>query len=647
MNVLTTARNTTTGTGWHLRLTDEILEPLFVALTLVGLLAGIVAGQLGVAPGVITGIAVATYFVGGFYAVRTIFAAAKEWRIEVDLLMVVAALGAAYVGHWEEGAMLLFLFALSNMLQNYAMGRTRQAIAKLLQLRPDTVTVRQEGSIVEVPVDAVQVGDVVLLRPGDRVALDGTVTAGSGNFDESSLTGESLPVHKAVGAAVLAGTLNQTGALEVRVTKPASESTLSRIVAMVSDAQDSRASTQSFLERAEQWYAIGVLATVTAFILLVPVFFDVTFADNFYRGMVLLTVASPCALVISIPAALLSAIASGARNGVLFKGGTYVEALATTRVVAFDKTGTLTTGRPTVTDVVGYRGTDEATLLATVAQAEQPSEHPIAYAILSYSAAQGVTIGEPDSFTAVTGMGVQALTDGMTTLVGSPRLMATNGLEMPAALQDEYDRLNAAGRGTVLVVWREGQWLGLIAVADEERADAADQIAALRRNGVERIVMLTGDNQRVAQALAARLGIDEVHAELLPEDKLRLVHELRERHGQIVMVGDGVNDAPALAAADVGVAMGGAGTDVALETADVVLMGEDLHVLSYAFNLSRRARRIVWQNISFALAVMVVLVVLTLTVGLALPLGVVGHEGSTILVVLNGLRLLLPFKQSV
>ncbi len=630
--------------SWHLRLTDTTLEPLFVALTLLGLIAGAMLEHAGAAAPLVLAVHVATYVFGGFYAVRTIIEATLEKTIEVDLLMVLAALGAAYIGAWTEGATLLFLFSLSNVLQNYAMNRTRQAISALLELRPDTVLLRREGALVETHLDEVQVGDVFVLRPGDRVALDGIVLSGSGAFDESTITGEALPVQKQPGDLVLAGTLNQTGAMDVQVTKLAADSTLARIIGMVSEAQEGKAHTQSFLDRAEKYYAMGVIGAVGLYLLLLPLVFAVPFDESFYRGMVLLTVASPCALVISVPAALLSAIAGAARGGVLFKGGAHLETLSNVRVIAFDKTGTLTYGKPQVADVVPAAGVSEADLLTAVARTEMNSEHPIARAVLAHTTAQGITPLEPESFAAVTGMGVRATWDGVETLVGSPRLMEYAGITVAPEVQAAMDAMLADGRGTVLLVYRGGQWLGLVSVMDKERPDAVQRIAELRQMGIEKIVMLTGDNRQVAAAMARRLGIDEVHAELMPEDKLWLVQQLDQQYGRVAMVGDGVNDAPALAAAHVGIAMGAAGTDVALETADIVLMRDDLGALVQAVHTSRRARRIVWQNIIFALAVVVVLVTLTLTVGIPLPVGVLGHEGSTILVVLNGLRLLLPSK---
>lgn len=625
---------------WSFTLRDEHIAQLFVILTLLGILLGIMLERSAADPALLLFVRISTYIFGGFYAVRTIIASLRTWTIEVDLLMVLAAIGAAYVDAWTEGAILLFLFSLSNVLQSYAMSRTRQAISALLKLRPDSVTVRRGEELMELTVDQVVVGDVLLLRPGDRVPLDGRILRGTASIDESALTGESMPVQKGEGDSLLAGTLNQSGALDLLVTKLASESTLARIITMVSEAQARKARTQSFLDRFEQWYAMSVIGAVALFIVIGPGLFAIPFADNFYTGMVLLTVASPCALVISVPAALLSAIANGARRGVLFKGGAHLEELSRIKVIAFDKTGTLTYGRPEVSDLVPYAGASVEELLATVVRAESQSEHPIARAIMTYAESHGLHVAEPERFTAVTGMGVRATWDGEESLVGAPRLFRHLNIEIPADLLEEANNLADQGRGTVLFVWRGSRWLGLVTVMDRERENAAAQIQALREAGIERIVMLTGDNPRVAEALARRVGVDEVHAGLLPEDKLRIVSELGRTYGPTAMVGDGVNDAPALAAATSGIAMGAAGTDAALETADIVLMRDDLGAIAYAVGLSKRTQRIIWQNISFALAVVVILVITTVTIGVPLPLGVVGHEGSTILVVLNGLRLL-------
>lgn len=619
---------------------DEFLEPLFVVLTLIGIVLGELLPGLNAPPMLHLSVHLATYFFGGYYAVLAIIEALKEKTIEVDLLMVLAALGAAYLNSWAEGGVLLFLFSLSNVLQNYAMDRTRHAISSLLELRPDVVTIRRGDQLVEIDPEDAQVGDIMAIRPGERLALDGVIARGSGNFDESTLTGESLPVRKGVGATVLAGALNQSGALDVRVTKRAHESTLARVIDMVSAAQERKANTQRFLDRFEQYYAMGVIGVVALFIIFVPMLFQVDWADNFYRGMVLLTVASPCALVISVPAALLSAIANAARHGVLFKGGAYLEDLSKVDAVAFDKTGTLTFGKPDLADVLPQPGISREELLEALIRAEMMSEHPIARAIVRHAEEQELEHAEPDHFEAITGRGIRATWDGEDTLIGSQRLMEEAGLTVPADMLKQLEELHSTGRSTAMLVNRGGRWLGIATVMDRERPDAAQKIAALREAGIKHIVMLTGDAASIAEPMAKRLGIDEVHAGLLPEDKLRLIEDARKRYGNVAMVGDGVNDAPALATATVGIAMGAAGTDAALESADLVLMKDDLGAIAYALKLSRRTQRIVWQNIIFALSVAATLVVLTLTIGVPLPMGVVGHEGSTIIVVLNGLRLL-------
>jgi Cd2+/Zn2+-exporting ATPase len=626
--------------SWRPRLDDAFLEPLFVVLTLIGIALGELLARSHVAPSVLLTVHLLTYAFGGYYALRAIIEALRQREIEVDLLMVLAALGAAYLNAWTEGAILLFLFSLSNVLQHYAMDRTRQAISSLLELRPDTVPVRRGDELVEVEPERIQAGEVIVLRPGDRVALDGVIVRGSGNFDESSITGESLPVRKDAGAQVLAGTLNQSGLLDVRVTRTAGESTLARVIAMVSAAQERKARTQRFLDKFEQYYATGVIGAVALFILLVPSLFGWGWTHSFYTGMVLLTVASPCALVISVPAALLSAIANAARRGVLFKGGAHLEDLSSVRVVAFDKTGTLTYGKPEVTDIIPQPGVSAEELMHVLVRAEQPSEHPIARALIQYARQHAIEVDEPATFEALVGMGIRADWDGDMTLVGTPRLMEQYGLTVPADLQAALDTAAQQGRRTALLVYRGGRYLGLVTVMDRERPDAAERIAALRNAGIEQIVMLTGDNAQIAEPMAHRLGIDKVYAGLMPEDKLRIIEELRNTMGAVAMVGDGINDAPALATATVGIAMGGAGTDAALESADLVLMRDDLSAIADAVRLSKRTQRIVWQNVGFALFVVAVLVTLTLTIGVPLTLGVVGHEGSTIIVVLNGLRLL-------
>ncbi len=566
----------------------------------------------------------------------------KEHRLNVDLLMILAALGAAFIGQPAEGATLLFLFSLSNTLQSYAMDRSRKAIEKLLDLRPPTATVRRGSRLVVLPVEQLLLGDVVIVRPGERFPIDGEIIEGQSTADQASITGESLPVPKKPGDTVFAGTVNGQGALEVRVTRLADDTTLAKIVHLVEEAQANKADTQTRLDTFEQVYAIFILAGA-ALLIAIPLALGHDFRASFYRAMTWLVVASPCALVISTPASILSAIANGARQGILFKGGIHMERTAELQVVAFDKTGTLTRGEPVLTDLLPWGDTAPESLLRLAAAAESRSEHPLAASIVQEAERRGLAYPAANAFQAITGQGVEASVEGKSVWLGNERMFAERRVALPQALREQVKALEEAGK-TVIIAYTQdeagGRFLGLLAVADTLRPNAAEIVAALKRLGIRHTVMLTGDNARVAAAIAAQTGVDEYHAELLPEDKVRVLHELRRKYGPTAMVGDGVNDAPALASADVGIAMGGAGTDVALETADVVLMADDLTHLPYAIGLARRARRVVWQNLAFALGVIILLVVTTFGADLPLPLGVVGHEGSTVIVVLNGLRLL-------
>jgi Cd2+/Zn2+-exporting ATPase len=519
------------------------------------------------------------------------------------------------------------------------MGRSRQAIEKLLDLRPAVASVRRGSRLVNLPVEQLVLGDLVLVRPGERFPIDGQVVSGDSDVDQSTITGESMPVHKQVDDAVFAGTVNGHGALEVQVTHLAHDSTLAKIVQMVEKAQSSKAKTQRMLDDFEQVYAVLVLAGAGLLIAVPYLLLGQPFYSTFYRAMTWLVVASPCALVISTPASILSAIANGARRGVLFKGGVHLEQTANLRVIAFDKTGTLTHGTPSLTAAVPWGDHGEEELLRLAASAESRSEHPLARAIVEAAEERGLQVPPAFNFKSVPGQGIEVLVEDSKVRIGNERFFTERDTAIPKELLAHAHRLEEDGQ-TAILVQRDRRWLGLLAVADTLRPDAATIVAALKRLGIAHVVMLTGDNERVAAEIASRVGVDEFYAGLLPQDKVRLLQNLRRKYGSIAMVGDGVNDAPALATADVGIAMGGAGTDVALETADVVLMADDLAQLPHTIGLARRARRTVWQNLAFALGVIVVLVAMALGANLPLPIGVVGHEGSTVLVVLNGLRLL-------
>ncbi|QSG05463.1 heavy metal translocating P-type ATPase [Halapricum desulfuricans] len=626
-------------------------EAVFVGLTLVGMVTGLLTGWFDGPPLLMwSGYGVA-YVFGGWYGLEGAIETLRHLAVDIDLLMIVAALGALSIGAPFEGAMLLFLFSLSNTLQHYAIGRSRRAIKSLVEMRPDNAQVLRDGKEVTVPIDDVAVGDVFVVRPGDRIPLDGVVTSGEGTVDQASLTGESVPVSKGPGDEVFGGTINESGSLEIEVARQAHESAINRLITMVEEAQSEKAPTQRLIDRLEQPYVLGVFALTIAAIA-IPLALGSKFTGTFYRAMTLMVAASPCAVIISTPAAVLSAIASGGRQGVLFKGGEHVETAARIDAVAFDKTGTLTRGDTQLTDVFVRDGTGDETLtedelLSIVAAVQARSEHHLARATVRAADARSLDIPDAERFQSVAGKGVRADVDGHTTHIGNRSYFQTVlGDAAIDGLEPGLDRLETVaedGKTGVLVAReRHGDVsvLGVLAFTDTVRPDAAGMIADLRSLGVEHIVMLTGDNERVAQRIADEVGIDEVQAELLPEEKVATIEGLVERHENVAMVGDGVNDAPALATATLGIAMGGAGTDVALDTADVVLMGDDLSKIPYVLGLGRRTRRTLTINLAIAFGAIGLMVGTILLRGIPLPLAVVGHEGSTVIVSLNGLRLL-------
>jgi len=580
-----------------------------------------------------------SYLSGGYYGVKEGIEELKRAKPSVDLLMILAALGAAAIDQWMEGAILLFLFSLSNALQEFALDKSNRAIESLMNMRPDVARVRQsDGSEKEIPIEEVQVGDILIVRPGERFAVDGKVLEGSTAADQSAITGESIPVDKTIGDEIFGGTMNTLGAVAVTVTRGSQESTLSRIVELVQKARAGKAKTQRLLDDFEPMYAGGVIL-ITIFLILIPWYFELApFEDVFYRAMTILVVASPCALVISTPATILSAIAHAARKGVLFKGGAYLEQAASIKYIAMDKTGTITRGQPEVVELVPAQGVSEADLLEHAANAEKLSEHPLAKAVVRAAFSRSIDLKNPVKLQSVTGKGVIVDMEHHIIRVGSRKLMADAGIVWPEELLTQAERLETEGK-TVIFAAKDQSALGLIAVADIIKAEAVQAIQQLHTIGIEKILMLTGDSHRVATSVAHQVGIDDVRAELLPGDKEKIIRELAS-HYPTAMVGDGVNDAPALASGNIGIAMGGAGSDVALETADVVLMSDDLNRLPWMINLARRARTVVWQNIAFSMAVIVVLVISVFTIDLPLPIGVIGHEGSTLIVVANGLRLL-------
>ena len=641
-------------------LSKDRLEIIFVVLTLIGLLGGLIASWTSTSPTIVWSFYGMAYAFGGWFGIRAGLEALRQWTVDIDLLMILAALGALAVGAPFEGAMLLFLFSLSNVLQHYAIGRSRRAIEALMKLRPDEALIRRGTQTVLVPVEDVALGDIFVVKPGGRLPLDGVVAHGTSAVDQSSLTGESIPIEKEEGDDVFGGTINGAGSLEVRVTRLARESAIARLIEMVEEAQSEKAELQRFVDRYEQPYALGVIA-MTMLAIVVPLFFmGETFDTAFYRAMTLMVAASPCALVISTPAAVLSAIGNGARRGILFKGGAYVEAAGAVKAIAFDKTGTLTAGKTRLTDINVLSSQNEPTLnendlLALAAAVQTHSEHHLARATVETAQARGLSVPKADGFQATLGKGVRALVEGRIVHIGNPRYFEDRFSEEDdrarlAVAWDEAQRLQEQGKTSTIVVQEDVQTeptghrtlhvLGLLAFADTLRNEAPALVQDLKALGIKHITMLTGDNRHVAEQIGRAAGIDAVYAELLPEQKVDRIRRLKTQYGAVMMVGDGINDAPALATASLGVAMGAIGTDVALETADIVLMADDLDKIAYTIALSRQTRRTLRVNLTIAMVAIVLMVVSILTTGLPLPLAVIGHEGSTVLVSLNGLRLL-------
>ncbi len=577
------------------------------------------------------------YLAGGLPAGwRAVSALWRDQVLDIDLLMVVAAVAAAAVGAPLEGAVLLTLFSVAGTMENRALGRARHAIEALMALRPETALRKSaSGAVEEVPAAALEVGDIVVLRPGARVPTDGTISLGHGGLDEANITGESMPASKGPGEPVFEATVNLDGVLEVTVTRSVGESTIARMIRLVTEAQAARAPSERFSAWFGQRYTIAVLiGAVLAFAAFYWLNGD--WKPALYKAATLLVAASPCAIVISVPAAILSALSAAARGGVLFKGGAALETLAAVHTFAFDKTGTLTTGQAAVTQIVALDG-DEAGFLSLLAGLEAHSEHHVATAIRREATKRGIDPVAVNKVTARPGAGITGHDDLGTVWAGNTYLAEAMGAPVDAA------RLQALtdGADTVIYLGRGDSVLGAVSVADEARASSGPALAALRASGVRRIVMMTGDRRAVALRIGAELGFDpdEIHAEMLPEDKVQGVARLGEM-GRVAFVGDGVNDAAALARADIGIAMGAAGSEVALQAADVALLSEDMRQLADAHGIARRAATIIRQNLIFAIGVMMVLVIAGLFFDLPLPLAVIGHEGGTVLVVLNGLRLL-------
>jgi len=625
------------------------LQIWLTILCAVFLLAGIVSEHLFSWPNELSvTFYILSYLTGGYSGFVETIKHLRQFQLNIDFLMIFAAIGAAVIDQWIEGATLLFLFSLSGALETYALGKSRNAIHSLLQLRPSEGLLKlDDGTEKLVPIEELEIGQVVIVKPGEHIPIDGNIIEGQTSVNEATITGESMPVSKKEGDAVFAATLNENGVIEIEVTRRASDTTVAKIIQLVEEAQKSKAKTQRFLDTFEPRYALAVLVSVILLIFIPWGVLGHDFVPTFYRAMTVLVVASPCALIISTPASIISAIANGAKNGVLFKGGAYVEHAVDIDTIAFDKTGTLTKGEPEVTDLISFDrenekfsedGIEVLEMLAIAAGCEYHSEHHLAHAIVKKAEELNVELPHVENMQSTPGQGVKGQLKGQNVSVGNSQLFEKQLEKWNPMISEKADFLREEGKTVVFVVQDENA-LGVIALADKVRDDAKKVVSKLQSLGIKQIVMLTGDNEGVAKSIAAELNINHVYAELLPEKKVDIIKNLRKK-GVVAMVGDGVNDAPALAISDIGIAMGAAGTDVALETADIVLMGDDLTKLPYLLWLSRKAKKVVWQNIAFSLSVILFLLVCVFTIELPLTIGVIGHEGSTLLVVLNGLRLL-------
>lgn len=586
------------------------------------------------------GFYIAAYLLGGWDIARHAWHALREKHFDTDGLMVVAAIGAAFLGEFAEGALLLFLFSLGHSLEERALDRARSAVRALADLAPKIAFVKRDGKEQETPVDKVQLDDIVIVRPGVRIPVDGVILSGNSGIDQSSVTGESLPVDKTVGENVFASTVNGEGALELKVTRLAKDSTLARVMKMVEEAQSQKSPTQQTVEKFERVFVPAVLI-LTALVIIVPPLFGFPFRESFLRAMTLLVAASPCALALGTPASILAGVAQAARNGVLVKGGAHLENLGRLKAIAFDKTGTVTHGKPQVTDVVVFPTSSlkEADLLSIAAGVESRSAHPLAQAVVQAAQTQGIVVSVTDEVESLTGRGLRAKSNGKTIWIGNQKLMNEADITLSTESIAQAEALQKMGK-TLMWVAIDKTASGLIALADTLRAEASQTMQALKKSGIAHTIMLTGDNARSASAIASEIGLTDFRADLMPEDKLTIIRELVKEYGQVAMIGDGVNDAPALANSTVGIAMGGAGTDVALETADVALMGDDLSKLPFAVQLGRATRRIIVQNLFISLGVIAFLVVTSLTGIVSIGIAVIFHEGSTLVVVANALRLL-------
>jgi len=615
-------------------------ESRIILLSICGFLTaiGFALEKLGGSATAVKGIYTAAILIGGYYPAKVGIAAFRSLTLNINTLLIFGAIGAVLIGQWQEAAVLVFVYSLGSVLEAYAVGKARGSIRALMDLAPKEALVKRNGNDVTLPVEEINPGDVMIVRPGEKIPLDGEVISGSSAVDQSTITGESIPVGKGTGDEVFAGTINQRGAMEIRVTRLAQDTTLARIIHLVEEAQTKKSSYQRFGEKFGKYYTPAMFLLAILVTVIPPLFLAQPFHQWFYRGLVLLVVSCSCGLALSVPVAVVAAISNAARHGILFKGGACLEAASGLKAIAFDKTGTLTIGRPVVSDFLATNTVSQKNILSIAASIESRSEHPLAEAILRHAHEKAAVIQPVSEFESLPGLGARARISGSFYQIGSARLFESL-LATDYSTLDKRSVFQSQGK-TVILVGTEDQIIGIITVADQLRSETASAIASLKKVGLRHVVMLTGDNKGTAEAVALRAGVDDYRSELLPQEKVDAIHALRKRFGQVAMVGDGVNDAPAMAEANIGIAMGATGTDVVLETADIALMSDDLSRLPYTLNLSRRAINNIKQNVVASLSIVAFLVPAALFGWVSLVSGLLINEVSALIVICNGLRLL-------
>lgn len=584
----------------------------------------------------------ASMLVGGLSLFKVGFNNLLRFEFDMKTLMTVAVIGGAIIGEWGEVAIVVILFALSEELERFSMDRARNSIRSLMNIAPKEALVRRNDQEITVHVDDILVGDIMIVKPGQKIAMDGTVVSGRSAVNQAAITGESVPVEKTIDDEVFAGTLNEEGLLEVQITKLVEDTTIAKIIHLVEEAQGERAPSQAFIDKFAKYYTPIIMVFAGLIAVVPPLFFDGSWETWVYQGLAVLVVGCPCALVISTPISIVSAIGNAAKKGVLIKGGIYLEEIGSLKAIAFDKTGTLTKGVPTVTDFkVLHSQVNDKELLAIITALEYRSQHPLASAIMKKAEAENIHFSEIQvvDFSAITGKGIKGKVDGITYYIGSPKLFHDLSSTLNKILEKELNALQVQGK-TAMVVGTETEILAIIAVADEVRESSKEVIEKLHKAGIQETIMLTGDNQGTANAIGHHVGVTNIQAELMPEDKLNYIKQLRSKYDKVAMIGDGVNDAPALAASTVGIAMGGAGTDTALETADVALMGDDLRKLPFTIKLSRKALNIIKANIAFAISIKFIALLLVIPGWLTLWIAILSDMGATLLVALNSMRLM-------